>query len=208
MDEQKILLLNLSKGKIGELNSSLIGMVFVGKILMSALSRVDQAEDERKNFYLYIDEFQNFITDSIAIILSEARKYRLNLTMAHQYVTQLIDKGDETIKDAVFGNAGTFISFRIGVKDAEIVAKQYAPVVSEYDLINLPAFNAYIKLLIDNYNPPAFSLETLQREKPEQNYVKEIKELSRLKYGRDRSIVENEIRERVMKTNKIKDSVI
>jgi len=202
MDEKKILLLNLSKGKIGELNSNLIGMVFVGKILMSALSRTDQAEEDRKNFYLYIDEFQNFITDSIAIILSEARKYKLNLVIAHQYISQLIEKGDEKIKDAVFGNAGTFISFRIGVKDAEIVAKQYAPVVSEYDLINLPAFNAYIKLLIDNYNPPAFSLETMQRDKITENYVKEIKELSRLKYGRDRNIVENEIRERVMMTDK------
>ncbi len=202
MDEKKILLLNLSKGKIGELNSNLIGMVFVGKILMSALSRTDQIESERKDFFLYIDEFQNFITDSIAIILSEARKYRLNLIIAHQYISQLIEKGDEKIKDSVFGNVGTFISFRIGVKDAEVIAKQFAPVVSEYDLINLPAYNAYIKVLIDNYNPPAFSLQTLQRDDNTKNYVNEIKELSRLKYGRDRSIVENEIKERVMRVNK------
>ncbi len=197
MDEKKILLINLSKGKIGELNSNLIGMVFVGKILMSALSRTDIPQEKRNNFYLYIDEFQNFITDSIAVILSEARKYKLNLTIAHQYISQLIDKGDETIKDAVFGNVGTFISFRIGVKDAEIVAKQFAPVFSEYDLINIPAFSAYIKLLIDNHNPPAFSMKTLTRSKPQNSYVKEIKELSRLKYGRSREIVENEIKQRM-----------
>jgi len=197
MDEKKILLINLSKGKIGELNSNLIGMVFVGKILMSALSRTDVPQEKRNDFYLYIDEFQNFITDSIAVILSEARKYKLNLTIAHQYISQLIEKGDEKIKDAVFGNVGTFVSFRIGVKDAEIVAKQFAPVFSEYDLINVPAFNAYIKLLIDNQNPPAFSMQTLTRPKLEKDYVKEIKELSRLKYGRDRQVVENEIKERM-----------
>lgn len=198
IDEKKILLINLSKGKIGELNSSLIGMVFVGKILMSALSRVDTLEENRHNFYLYIDEFQNFITDSIAVILSEARKYKLNLIIAHQYITQLIDKGDERIKDAVFGNVGTFVSFRIGVKDAEIIAKQFAPIFSEYDLVNIPAYNAYIKLLIDNYNPPAFSMLTIKRDEPNENFVKEIKELSRLKYGRDRSIIENEVKNRIM----------
>ncbi|MDD3284427.1 MAG: type IV secretion system DNA-binding domain-containing protein [Patescibacteria group bacterium] len=198
IDEKKILLINLSKGKIGELNSSLIGMVFVGKILMSALSRVDTSEENRHNFYLYIDEFQNFITDSIAVILSEARKYKLNLVIAHQYITQLIEKGDERIKDAVFGNVGTFVSFRIGVKDAEIVAKQFAPIFSEYDLVNVPAYNAYIKLLIDNYNPPAFSMMTIKRDEPKEQFVKEIKELSRLKYGRDRVIIENEIKNRIM----------
>jgi len=197
MDEKKILLINLSKGKIGELNSNLIGMVFVGKILMSALSRTDIPQEQRSNFYLYIDEFQNFITDSIAVILSEARKYKLNLIIAHQYISQLIEKGDEKIKDAVFGNVGTFVSFRIGVKDAEIVAKQFAPVFSEYDLINIPAFNAYIKLLIDNHNPPAFNMKTLERPEPEQNYVEEIKKLSRLKYGRDKNVIENEIKERI-----------
>ncbi len=202
MDEKKILLINLSKGKIGELNSSLIGMVFVGKILMAALSRTDMPEEERNDFYLYIDEFQNFITDSISVILSEARKYKLNLVIAHQYITQLVEKGDERIKDAVFGNVGTFISFRIGVKDAEVVAKQLAPVFSEYDLVNVPAFNAFVKLLIDNYNPPAFSMQTFEREEPAENYVKEIKDLSRLKYGRDRKVVENEIREKMNISNK------
>lgn len=201
MDEKKILLINLSKGKIGELNSNLIGMVFVGKILMSALSRTDIPQEQRNDFYLYIDEFQNFITDSIAVILSEARKYKLNLTIAHQYISQLVEKGDEKIKDAVFGNVGTFVSFRIGVKDAEIIAKQFAPVFSEYDLINVPAFNAYIKLLIDNHNPPAFNMKTLERPDLERNYVTEIKELSRLKYGRDRNVVENEIKERINTSN-------
>ena len=151
----------------------------------------------KKKEVIFIYKFQNFITDSIAVILSEARKYKLNLTIAHQYISQLVDKGDEKIKDAVFGNVGTFVSFRIGVKDAEIVAKQFAPVFSEYDLINIPAFNAYIKLLIDNHNPPAFNMRTWTRPEPEQNYVKEIKELSRLKYGKDRNVIENEIRERM-----------
>ncbi len=206
MDQKKILLINLSKGKIGELNSSLIGMVFVGKILMAALSRTNLPIEQRTNFYLYIDEFQNFITDSISIILSEARKYKLNLIIAHQYITQLVRNNDETIKDAVFGNVGTFVSFGIGVKDAEIIAKQFSPVFSEYDLINVPAFNAYLKLLIDNYNPPAFSMKTLTRAKIDSNYVQEIKKLSRLKYGRDRTIIEQEIKTRMQLAEKVLES--
>ncbi len=197
IDERKILLINLAKGKIGELNSSLIGMVFVGKILMAALSRANIEDTKRHNFYLYIDEFQNFITDSIAVILSEARKYGLGLIIAHQYITQLVNKGDETIKDAVFGNAGTFITFRIGTKDAETVVKQFAPVFNEFDLVNVPAYNAYVRLLVDNYNPPAFSMKVESRIEPTQDYTKEIKELSRLKYGKDRELVESEIRERM-----------
>ncbi len=198
MEEKKILLINLAKGKIGELNSSLIGMIFVGKILMAALSRADLPDDKRHNFYLYVDEFQNFITDSIAVILSEARKYGLGLIVAHQYITQLINKGDETIKDALFGNTGTFVSFRIGTKDSETVVKQFSPVFNEFDLINVPTYNAYVRLLVDNYNPPAFSMKVYSREKSEeQNYVKEIKELSRLKYGKDKSVIENEIMNRI-----------
>ncbi len=197
MDEKKILLINLAKGKIGELNSNLIGMVFVGKLLMAALSRADIEDNKRHDFYLYIDEFQNFITDSIAVILSEARKYGLGLIIAHQYITQLVSKGDESIKDAVFGNAGTFITFRIGTKDAETMVKQFAPVFNEFDLVNIPAYNAYVRLLVDNYNPPAFSMKVTSREEPKQNYTKEIKELSRLKYGKDRELVESEIRERM-----------
>ena len=144
MDNGKILLINLSKGKIGDINAGLLGMVFTGKILMAALSRVDIADaGERRDFNLYIDEFQNFTTDSIATILSEARKYRLNLTMAHQFIAQLTDK----IKDAVFGNVGSMLVFRVGVQDAEFLVKQFEPVFNQNDLMNIDNLNAYAKIL-------------------------------------------------------------
>ena len=197
MDSQKIILIKLSKGTIGELSCNLLGMVIVGKILMSALSRVDTPEDQRKDFYLYIDEFQNFITDTITIILSEARKYKLSLTIAHQYIGQLVKNNDTSIRDAVFGNAGTIISFRIGPDDAEIVAKQFAPVFNEYDVINIPKYNAYIKLLIDNQNPPAFNIQPPAPEPGDKTAIIKIKELSGLKYGRDRNTVEAEILQRI-----------
>ncbi|MBU1203111.1 type IV secretion system DNA-binding domain-containing protein [Patescibacteria group bacterium] len=194
MDEDKIILVNLSKGKIGDMNSSLLGMIVIGKILYAALSRVDMPEDQRKDFYLYIDEFQNYITDSISVILSEARKYKLNLILAHQFLAQLVKNNDTRIKDAVFGNVGTIISYRIGVDDAEVIAKQMAPVVSEYDLLNMPKYTCYVKLLIDNQNPPAFNFMPVLPEKGNYELAKTIKELSRLKYGRDKQVVENEIR--------------
>lgn len=197
MDSRKIILIKLSKGVIGELSCNLLGMVIVGKILMAALSRVNVPEKERINFYLYIDEFQNFITDTISVILSEARKYRLCLTIAHQYIAQLVKNNDTSIRDSVFGNAGTAVAFRIGPDDAEIVAKQFAPVFNEYDVINIPKFNAYIKLLIDNQNPPAFNLSPYPPELGNKALAEKIKQLSRLKYGRDRSVVEKEIWERI-----------
>lgn len=197
MDNKKILLINLSKGKIGEANASLLGMVIVGKILMSALSRVDQPESERQDFYLYIDEFQNFLTESIGIILSEARKYRLNLTIAHQFIGQLSKNNDTKIRDAVFGNVGTMISFRVGADDAEFLAKQYAPTFNEYDLINIPKFNAYIRLLIDNENPPPFNMMPFPPEQGNPEIREAARQLSRLKYGRDRRVVEAEIQERL-----------
>jgi len=197
MDENKIILINLSKGKIGEMNSNLLGMIVVGKILYAAMSRVDMTEEERHDFYLYIDEFQNFLTDSISIILSEARKYKLNLILAHQFIAQLVKGGDTRIRDAIFGNVGTLISYRIGVEDAEIIAKQMAPVVSEYDLVNMPKYTCYVKLLIDNQNPPAFNFQPVLPEKGNYELAKAIKELSRLKYGRDRNSVENEIQNRL-----------
>src|SRR4030095_3572240 len=133
MDQKKILLVNLSKGKIGEVNAALLGLIIVSKLQMAALSRADMPEAERHDFYLYIDEFQNFITDSIATILSEARKYRLELIIAHQYMKQIEDnKGKPPVRDAVLGNAGTLVTFRIGVEDAEILAKEYAPVFGAY----------------------------------------------------------------------------
>lgn len=196
MDEGKILLINLSKGRIGDLNAELLGLVLVGKILMAALSRVDIPEEQRKPFYLYIDEFQNYVTESIAVILSEARKYKLCLTMAHQYVGQLVQDGDTTIKDAVFGNVGTIMAYRVGVEDAEIFAKQFEPVFDEYDVMNVDKYTFNLKLLIDNTHARPFNVKgrTLPTGNPQM--VSAIKELSRLKYGRDRSIVESEVVEK------------
>jgi len=198
MDKQKILLIDLSKGAIGEMNAFLLGMILISKILMSALSRTDLSLEKRKDFYLYVDEFQNFTTDSVTSILSEARKYGLNLIIAHQYLGQLIDKQDTSIKDAVFGNVGTWVLFKIGSDDAEIMAKEFAPVFNEYDLINIEKYTAYIKLLIDNTASQPFSMKTLWplpgQEKEEM--VEKIKSLSRFKYGRDRNMVEAEIKQR------------
>ncbi|MBI4159965.1 type IV secretion system DNA-binding domain-containing protein [Candidatus Wolfebacteria bacterium] len=194
MDNGKILLVNLSKGKIGDINANLLGMVITGKILMAALSRADVRDPRaRKDFNFYIDEFQNFSTDSIATILSEARKYGLNLTMAHQFIAQL----EEKIRDAVFGNVGSMISFRIGPADAEFIVKQFEPVFSEADLINIDNFNAYAKILINGQTSKPFNMRTFAPEKGDYQYVDKIKELSGLLYGRDREEVEKEILFRV-----------
>lgn len=198
MDSQKILLVSLPKGIVGELNAYLLGMIIVGKILMAALSRADLSSSERKDFYLYIDEFQNFTTDSIAQILSEARKYGLGLVIAHQYIGQLSKKGDTTIKDAVFGNVGTMVAFKVGSEDAEFLKKEFAPVFNEYDLINIEKYIAYVKLLIDNTTSRPFSLKTpwpLAGEEREDMPGK-LKHLSRMKYGQPREKVEAEIFER------------
>ncbi len=197
MDEQKILLLDLSKGKLGDLNAYLIGMVLVGKILMAALSRTDISAEARKDFYLYIDEFQNFITDSISTILSEARKYGLDLTIAHQYIGQISQKGDTAIRDAVFGNVGTMAAFRIGSEDAEFLGKEFAPVFTPFDLVNCEAYTANVKLLIDNTASRPFNLSMVPPAKGDPRLTAAITQLSRLKYGRDREIVEAEIRERL-----------
>ena len=206
MDERKILLVNLSKGKIGESNAFLLGLVLVGKILMAALSRTDIPRQERKDFYLYLDEFQNFITDSISVILSEARKYRLNLNIAHQYIGQLVKNQDTSIRDAIFGNVGTLISFKVGAEDAEFLSKEFAPVFSAHDLVNIDKYNAYVKLIIDNQPSRAFNMHAFPFEKPEPHYSEKIKQLSALKYGRDRSIVEAEILQRIKMVNKIMES--
>lgn len=195
MDNQKILLVNLSKGRLGDLNSSLIGLVIVGKLLMAALSRTDQPEERRKDFYLYIDEFQNVTTDSIATILSEARKYRLDLIITHQFIGQL----KEEIKKAVFGNVGSMVSFRIGSDDGEFMAKQYKPVFSEQDLLNIDNFNCYVKLLIKGQTSPSFSMKTYPSGKGEKEVAEMIKEISRTKYGRPREEVEREIMEKHQK---------
>jgi len=192
MDQGKILMVNLSKGKIGEINSHLLGMVIVGKLLMAALGRVNTPEKERKDFYLYIDEFQNFTTDSIAQILSEARKYRLCLTIAHQFIGQL----SEDISKAVFGNVGSMASFRVGAEDAEFLQKQFAPVFDMNDLINLDNFNCYTKVLINNESSDAFDMKTYPPTEGDPELRESIKQISRFKLGRAREIVEEEIEER------------
>jgi len=189
MDRQKIVLMNLSKGSIGELNAYLLGMVMVGKILIAAMSRVDLPEEERKDFYLYIDEFHNFTTDSIVSILSEARKYRLNLIIAHQFIKQLSEK----IRDAVFGNVGSLASFRVGPEDADLVAKQLEPIFNSYDLINLDNFNAYLKLIINGQVGMPFSLMTVPPAPGDSSVVAAAKEFSRTTYGRPRQEIEDEI---------------
>ncbi len=206
MDQKKILLVNLSKGLVGEINANLLGMIIVSKLQMAALERAAIPEEERHDFYLYIDEFQNFITDSIATILSEARKYRLELIIAHQYLNQLVDnKGKNTVRDAVLGNAGTIVTFRIGTEDAEILAKEFAPVFGAYDLINVEQFTAYIKLLIDNTAAKPFNMLTYPPRSGNKELAAAIKELSRLKYGRPREIVTAEILERSALASAIKN---
>ena len=196
MDSGKILLVNLSKGKIGDINAGLLGMIFTGKILMAALSRADIKEGEnRKDFNLYIDEFQNFATDSISTILSEARKYRLNLVIAHQFIAQLTQK----IRDSVFGNVGSQIIFRIGADDAEFIVKQFSPVFNQNDLINIDNMNAHIKLLINGATAIPFNMRIKNTSwgGGDRFLAEKIKEISRLKYGIDKDFVEQEIFERL-----------
>ncbi|MCX6745483.1 MAG: type IV secretion system DNA-binding domain-containing protein [Candidatus Parcubacteria bacterium] len=203
MNEQKIILVKLTKGLIGDINANLLGMVIIGKILMAALGRASIPPEQRKDFYLYVDEFQNFLTEGIQIILSEARKYKLSLTVAHQFIGQLVKNNDTKFKDAVFGNVGTKIAFRVGVEDAEIFAKEFAPVFNNYDVMNIPNLNGYIKPLVNGSVVPPFSFHLMpfeSRPKANPELAQAIKELSRLKYGRDRNIVEAEITERTKMT--------
>lgn len=194
MDQQKILLCNLSKGQLGDINADLLGYVLVSKIQIAALGRADVPESERPDFYLYLDEFQNFTTDSIAVILSEARKYRLNLNLTHQFIQQL----GENIQKAVFGNVGTLVSYRIGVDDAEYMAQQLAPVFSEYDLVNLERFTAYVRLLVNGTPARPFSLKIPAPPMGGDPTVRTIiRERSRQTYGRSRADVESAILERL-----------
>lgn len=198
MDNRKIIVVNLSKGKIGALNADLLGMIVVGKILMAALSRVDLPDEARQDFYLYIDEFQNFTTDSISTILSEARKYRLNLIIAHQFIKQL----KENIRDAVFGNVGSIVSFRIGPDDAEFMKNKFEPVFSVQDLGNIDNLNAYVSLLTNGQTTRPFNIK-IDTEKVFDAGDKElaltINKLSKLKYGRPREEVEEEIKSKFSK---------
>lgn len=194
MDTQKILLVNLAKGRLGEINSNLIGMIIVGKILMAALSRVDDVTKRFPPFYLYIDEFQNVTTNSISSILSEARKYKLSLTIAHQFIAQI----DEKIRDAVFGNVGSMAAFRVGNDDAEALAKQFEPVFTANDLMNIENRNAYARILAHGSPTTPFSFRTMDSHKADMEYAKQLMEFSTQMYGTPREIVDAEIRSRYL----------
>lgn len=193
MDEQKILLVNLSKGTIGEENSNFLGLILVPRILAAAMGRTDIPEENRKDFYLYVDEFQNFATPDFATILAEARKYRLNLVVANQYISQV----QEEIRNAVFGNVGTMVSFRVGTDDGEYLEKQFAPVFNQNDVINLTIGQCVLRLLIGGQPSRPFSFKTdwsvIQALPRSERVAGVIKEICRLKYGRDRRLVESEI---------------
>lgn len=202
MDEGKILLVRLSKGKIGDLNTQLLGLVMVSRLQMAAMSRADMTEDKRKDFFLYVDEFQNFATDSFVSILSEARKYHLNLIMAHQYINQLVtSKFGSTstqIRDAVFGNVGTLCSFKVGADDAEYLAKEYSPLLTEQDVISISNYKMYMKLNINNTTSRPFSVSTIWDPAGNNPKIAQIaKEYSRLKHGRKKDFVEQEIITRI-----------
>ncbi|MFA9288345.1 MAG: type IV secretory system conjugative DNA transfer family protein [Weeksellaceae bacterium] len=197
MDNGKILLINLSKGKLGEENSTFLGLLIIPKILAAAMSRVNQPEDQRRDFFLYVDEFQNFATPDFAVILSEARKYHLGLTVANQFIGQM----DEEVKNAVFGNVGTMIGFRVGVTDASYLAREFQPRFGESDLINVERFHAYMKTIVNNEPVDPFSIDMtkdIDKMKAEANekIAQAIIQLSRLKFGRPRELIEAEIQQR------------
>jgi hypothetical protein len=190
MDNKKILLVNLSKGKTGELNSQLLGMIFVMKFQAAAMGRADIPEDQRQDFSLYVDEFQNFATDSFEGILSEARKYRLNLILANQFMTQLTDK----IREAIIGNVGTVVSGRIGTTDAELMVKKFSPVFDAEDLTKLPNFESVASVMVNNVPSAPFSMSLIPPlGKPNPQLTDALKRLSAAKFGRPRAVVEQEI---------------
>ena len=195
MDERKILLVNLSKGRLGEINSNLIGMIFVGKILMAALSRVDDPTMSFPPFFLHIDEFQNVSTPAIASILSEARKYKLGLAVAHQFVAQL----DPVIKDAVFGNVGSMAAFRVGPEDAQFLEQQYSPIFTASDLMNIPNQNAYMRVLANGTPTPPFSVAVAAPSETDHSRVKSLIQQSYERYGTPREEIEEDIRLRFQK---------
>ena len=193
MDEGKIMIINLSKGRVGEANANLIGSMLITKIYLAAMSRADTKESDLNklpNFYLYVDEFQSFANESFADILSEARKYKLNLTIAHQYIEQM----EEEVRAAVFGNVGTMVTFRVGAYDAEVLEKEFAPVFTAEDLVNLGSYQIYLKLMIDGIGSKPFSASTLPPiEKPEVSSVEEIIRHSRRVYAEPKAEVEKKI---------------
>lgn len=194
MDERKILLINLAKGRVGEENSNFLGLLLVPKILMAAMSRQDVPEEQRPDFYLYVDEFQNFATPDFAVILSEARKYHLNLTVANQFVGQI----EEEVKQAVFGNVGTLVSFRVGVTDANFLQHEFAPTFNEADLTNVERYHVFIKTIVNNEPMPPFSMDltkdmSVEDKRRNVKVGEMIKQLSRLKYGKDKDLIEEEV---------------
>ncbi len=191
MDNEKILIMNLSKGRVGEDNSALLGAMMITKIQLAAMARVDIKEKNRRDFYLYVDEFQNFATESFAGILSEARKYRLNLILAHQYISQL----DEKVRDAVFGNVGTLITFRVGAMDADVLEKEFEPSFYATDLVNLAKYHVYLKLMIDGVATNPFSAETIPPIdiSDTSGSVDKVIRVSRERYGSKREDVEEKI---------------
>lgn len=201
MDSEKILLINLSKGKIWELNAQLLGMIIVSKIYNAAMSRADTAERDRKFFYLYVDEFQNFVTDTFADILSEARKYKLCLIMAHQFIAQLEGDGwgeKSKVKDAVFGNVGTMQSFKVGAPDAEFLEKEYQPALGPQDILGIANYKAYLKLNINNTTTRVFSLNSIWTEDYKSEKIADIlKKYSEKKYWRKKEFVDAEIAARL-----------
>lgn len=197
MDEGKILLINLAKGTLGEENSNFLGLLLVPRILMAAMSRASLPMEQRRDFFFYVDEFQNFATPDFAVILSEARKYRLSLTVANQFIGQV----EEEVKNAVFGNVGTVVAYRVGVTDANYLQHEFTPTFGEDDLLNVEKYHAYIKTIVNNEPVPPFSMDTTKdiakiksMESPRVADI--IREMSRLRYGRDEKLVEAEIARR------------
>ena len=204
MDEGKILVVNLSKGLIGEDNAAILGAFLVTKVQLAAMSRSDIANvEDRRPFYLYVDEFQNFATDSFAVILSEARKYGLNLTVANQYTSQMT----ESVRDAVFGNVGTTISFRVSADDAPILSKQFEPVFEAQDLLNLNNRHFVLSMIINGEKTPAFSATTLSIPKPPNDLTPQIVRNSRMTYARNRAEVEKEIKDAIEAAEKWKKNL-
>jgi CxxC-x17-CxxC domain-containing protein len=198
MDEGRILIANLSKGKIGEDNSRLLGALLITKLQLAAMSRVDIPEEKRRDFFLYVDEFQNFATEAFVNILSEARKYRLSLILANQYIAQLEEMtplGKSTrVRDAVFGNVGTIIVFRVGAEDAEFLEKEFQPEFTIEDLTNLTKYHVCIKLMIDGIAGSPFSAATLpKKEVPQKSFKETIIRISRERYGTPKEIIEEKI---------------
>lgn len=193
MDSGKIIIMNLSKGRLGEDTSRLLGGMLITKLQLAAMERVDVAEEARRDFYLYVDEFQNFATEAFANILSEARKYRLNLIVAHQYIGQLLTETSTRVRDAVFGNVGTMVIFRIGAEDSEFVAKEFAPHFTEEDLLNLTKYDIYLKLMIDGVASNPFSATTLPPIAQFQGQREKIIKVTRERYAESAEKVEEKV---------------